>query len=135
MPKTVVNVGSTLGSIGFPFYTSYCATKFGLRGFTEALQRELADSENTILYFAPRATKTSMNSAAVNAMNKHLGNGIDSPEQVANALVAQLNNGSRRVGMGLREKMLSAINSLLPDIVDKSLSKKLKHISTFVRAS
>ncbi len=29
----VVNVGSTYGSIGYPGYASYCATKFALRGF------------------------------------------------------------------------------------------------------
>ncbi len=35
----VVNVGSTYGSIGYPGYASYCATKFALRGFSEALRR------------------------------------------------------------------------------------------------
>jgi short-subunit dehydrogenase len=34
-----VNVGSTYGSIGYPGYASYCATKFALRGFSEALRR------------------------------------------------------------------------------------------------
>jgi len=32
----VVNVGSTYGSIGYPGYATYCATKFALRGFSEA---------------------------------------------------------------------------------------------------
>lgn len=58
----VVNVGSTYGSIGYPGYASYCATKFALRGFSEALRRELADTRVGVLYVAPRATRTSMNS-------------------------------------------------------------------------
>lgn len=49
----VVNVGSTYGSIGYPGYASYCATKFALRGFSEALRRELADTRISVLYVAP----------------------------------------------------------------------------------
>ena len=45
----VVNVGSTYGSIGYPGYASYCATKFALRGFSEALRRELADTRVSVL--------------------------------------------------------------------------------------
>ena len=30
----IVNIGSTFGSIGHPGFASYCASKFGLRGFT-----------------------------------------------------------------------------------------------------
>jgi short-subunit dehydrogenase len=40
----IVNVGSIFGSIGFPYFATYSATKFALRGFSEALRRELKDS-------------------------------------------------------------------------------------------
>lgn len=130
--KTVVNVGSALGSIGLPFYSSYCASKFGLRGFTESLQRELALSEDNILYLAPRATQTAINSEAVNAMNKKLGNGVDSPEAVAAALIAQLSSDSKRVGVGWPEKLFARINGLLPELVDKALSKQLTTMRQFV---
>ena len=40
----IVNIGSTFGSIGYPGFSAYCASKFGLRGFTEALRRELGDA-------------------------------------------------------------------------------------------
>ena len=69
----IVNVGSAFGSIGYPGFTGYSASKFGLRGFTEALKRELSDSAVQVLYFAPRATDTSINSDAVVAMNRELG--------------------------------------------------------------
>ena len=38
----IVNIGSTFGTIGHPGFAAYCASKFALRGFSEALRRELA---------------------------------------------------------------------------------------------
>ena len=37
----LVNVASAFGLIGVPGYSAYTAAKFGVRGFTEALQQEL----------------------------------------------------------------------------------------------
>ena len=65
----IVNVGSGFGSIGFAGYCTYSASKFALRGFTEALRREMADSSVCVMYLGPRATITDMNSDIVVAMN------------------------------------------------------------------
>ena len=53
----IVNVGSTFGSIGFAWFAAYSASKFGLRGFSEALRRELDGTGVTVTYVAPRAVK------------------------------------------------------------------------------
>ncbi len=37
----IINVASVAGLIGMPTYSIYAATKFGMRGFNEALRREL----------------------------------------------------------------------------------------------
>lgn len=131
-PKVVVNVGSALGSIGYPFYSSYCASKFGLRGFTESIQRELSQSIDDIYYFAPRATATAINSNSVNAMNKRLGNHIDEPLWVALALLEQLKTGSRRKNVGWPEKLFARINGLFPELVDKAIESKMHILRKFV---
>ena len=38
----IINMSSVAGYIGAPSYTVYAATKFGMRGFTDALRREVA---------------------------------------------------------------------------------------------
>lgn len=134
-PKVIINVGSALGSIGYPYYTSYCASKFGLRGFTEALQRELTGSKDTVLYFAPRATATSINSDAVNKMNQALGSATDSPVDVARALVSQLNSGKKRVFIGWPEKIFARLNGFLPEVVDNAIARKFTKIQKFVKLS
>ncbi|GGF63185.1 SDR family oxidoreductase [Alteromonas lipolytica] len=128
----VVNVGSTFGSIGFPCHAAYCASKFALRGFTESLIREYANSPVNFYYLAPRATKTAINSDAVVSMNQALGNQMDSPELVADALVAQLEANKSRWFIGFPEKLFARINGVLPEIVDRALIKKLPTIKRFL---
>ncbi|GAB2924196.1 SDR family oxidoreductase [Rheinheimera gaetbuli] len=125
---TILNVGSTFGSIGYAGFTGYCAAKFGLRGYTEALQREVADSGMQVLYLAPRATDTAINTAEVNALNRALHQGVDTPEQVANALIKQLLSGKKRRFLGAAENIFVRLNALFPSVVDNALGGKLKQI-------
>jgi short-subunit dehydrogenase len=121
----VVNVGSTYGSIGYPGYASYCATKFALRGFSEALRRELADTRINVLYVAPRATHTSMNSAAAQALNDALKANVDDPQTVASAVIHAIAGDRRDLYLGWPERFFVRLNSLLPHLVDRGLRKQL----------
>jgi short-subunit dehydrogenase len=130
----LVFVGSTFGSIGFPGYTAYCATKFGLRGFTEALRRELADTEVQVVYVAPRATATAMNPEAVNEMNRALGNRMDAPSLVAAQIIKAMAGNQRRRFLGWPEKLFVVVNSILPRIVDRAMRKQLPVIRKFLNS-
>ena len=121
----VVNVGSTYGSIGYAGYTSYCATKFALRGFSEALRRELADTRVNVLYVAPRATRTSMNSAAAQALNDALKSNVDDPQTVASAVIHAIAGDRRDLYLGWPERFFVRLNNLLPHLVDRGLRKQL----------
>ncbi len=127
----IVNMGSTFGSIGHPGFSVYCASKFGLRGFTEALRRELADTAINVLYLAPRATATALNSDAVTHLNKALGNKTDTPDQVAEGLIKLLQNNTHQMFMGWPEKLFVRVNALFPHIVHTALAKKLPIIKQF----
>lgn len=123
--SVIVNIGSIFGSIGHPGFAVYCASKFGLRGFTEALQRELADSGVRVLYLAPRATHTDLNSMAVTALNEALGNSVDSPHQVAQELMNLLAGSRNHHYMGWPERFFVRINGLFPGVVHQALVRKL----------
>ena len=134
--SAILNIGSVFGSLGYPGFTAYSATKFALRGFTEALRRELADSKVGVHYFAPRATKTGMNASAVDRMNAELKVAMDPPAQVAAAACAMLEAGKASAVCGWPEKLFVRINALLPGVVDGSLRKQLpvirRHAATAV---
>ncbi|MGE5161668.1 MAG: SDR family oxidoreductase [Betaproteobacteria bacterium] len=130
---TIVNVGSIFGYLGYPGCASYSASKFALRGFTEALRRELADGPVRVLYFAPRATRTALNDDALTALNAELGTAMDAPEWVAHELVALLRRPARERLLGMPEKFFARVNQLLPGLVDSSLRKQLDTIRSFAR--
>ena len=129
----VVNIGSTFGSIGYPGFAAYCASKFALRGFSEALRRELADTRVKVLYIAPRATRTSMNEQSVVAMNDELKVAMDEPAWVAEAVVAAIGREREELYLGWPEKLFVRLNSLLPRVVDQALRKQLPIIQRFAR--
>lgn len=84
----IVNVSSSIGLVGMPFYAPYAASKGGLARFDEALRRELSDDGIHVMTVYPVATDTPMMETA----DQGSGNSsdYDSPEAVAEALVAGL---------------------------------------------
>jgi short-subunit dehydrogenase len=129
----IVNVGSIFGYLGYPGYTAYSASKFALRGFSEALRRELADGPVRVSYFAPRATRTAMNGAASCALNAELGVAMDEPEAVAAALVALLAHPARERALGMPERLFARLNQILPGLVDRALRRQLSVIRRHAR--
>lgn len=127
----VVNIGSAFDAIGFPGYVLYSASKFGLRGFSESLARELADGPVRVIHIAPRATRTAMNPPVVSAMNRALGNAEDPPERVAARIVTAMRKGERRAAIGWRERCFARINQTLPAVVDRALARQLATIKRF----
>lgn len=132
----IVNVGSIFGAIGYPGSSVYSAAKFGLRGFTESLRRELGDSHLRIIYFAPRATATTFNSDQMHSMNRELGNTVDEPEKVAAQLLTTLLKGkSASRHLGWPEGFFVRLNGLIPKLVDNALIKQLPIIRRHARSA
>jgi short-subunit dehydrogenase len=121
----ILNTGSVFGGIGYAAYSVYSATKFAMRGFSEALRRELADTSVAVHYLAPRATRTGINTAAVEKMNEELGVAMDTPPVVARAACEMLEKGTLEAVVGWPEKFFVRLNALLPRLVDGALRKQL----------
>jgi len=124
----VICLGSALGRIGLPGYSIYSASKFGLRGFAEALRRELSGSGIRVQYVGPRSTRTSFNDAAVEAYNVATGTSMDSPDRVAATLLRSLHDEAAERFIGFPERLAVRINGAVPTLLDGSFEKHRRSV-------
>ena len=129
----IVNVGSTFGSIGFAYFGAYSASKFGLRGFSEALRRELRESGLKVTYVAPRAVKTPLNTAAIYRMAQAVKMNMDSPIWVAERIVRAILKPAKDTYLGFPESLFVRINAILPRLVDGALRGQNRVMEKFAR--
>jgi short-subunit dehydrogenase len=126
----VVNVGSIFGSIGFPHFVAYSATKFAIRGFSQALRRELVDFGVDVTYVAPRATDTRL-ARAFAGMAKATGMHLDDPDDVAARIVSATEKRATDVYLGGPEGIFVRLNSAWPQLVDRLMRKQTRQARPF----
>src|SRR3954466_331213 len=56
----IVNTSSVFGLVGFPHQSAYCASKFAVRGYTEALRQELRGTGVRAAVVHPGGVKTNI---------------------------------------------------------------------------
>lgn len=84
----IVNISSVFGFVGVPLNTSYCASKFAVRGFSESLRAELTGT--------------------------HIGVTSVHPGGVATNIVESARFGDEALLKGLREQAKTAFSKMLP---------------------
>ena len=93
-----MNVASQLGKRGMADYATYCATKFGVVGFTQALADELSATGISVWAVCPGLVDTPMAHQAVGIRRGERA-GLIKPESVARVIV-RLATGQRRPASG-----------------------------------
>ena len=116
-------MGSVLGRLGLPGYSVYSASKFGLRGFAEALRRELGGTGISLHYLGPRSTRTGFNDEAVEAYNQATATAVDPPAKVAQALLQLLEGEAAERFIGFPETLAVRVNGLHPTLLDGAFDK------------
>jgi len=124
---TIINVGSMFGDIAFPLFAAYSATKFGMRGLSDALRRELAPKGVTVTYIAPRAAKTGATSAFEHLIEP-MKMKLDEPEQVAASIADAIRSGARSSYPKGAERFFVLVQRMMPKLVDNSIIQQLKSL-------
>ncbi|MDY7039291.1 MAG: SDR family oxidoreductase [Chloroflexota bacterium] len=122
----IVNVSSVAGIVGIFGYTAYGATKFAVRGFSDALRMELKPYNVHVSVLFPPDTDTPQlqeENKTKPLETKRLSGTVKlaSPEQVAMELLRGIQKKKRMIICGTDTKMLYALYSILPSALERYL--------------
>ena len=109
----IINIGSVAGHIGTPGNARYAASKFGLRGYSEAVRRELRPQGVHVSLVSPGFIRTPMTSS--------LRFPMPGPEIVARAVSSLLLRPRREMVVPSLYRPLIWLNDVLPGFVDGAL--------------
>jgi short-subunit dehydrogenase len=124
----IVNIGSVFGDIGHPLFAGYCASKFALRGLSDALRRELAAEGIGVTYAAPRATRTDAADGFADLV-RPFAMALDMPADIAAQIVAAVAQDRDRLYARGPERLFVLVQRLLPQLVDRALIGKYRRFA------
>lgn len=121
----IVNVSSVYGFVGIPSQSYYCASKFAVRGFTEALAVELQGSSVKVSCVYPGGVRTGIARGARFGTSwngddhdqtaaKFEASARSTTEQAAQAIVRGIRKDRRRILIGRDAKFVDLLARLLP---------------------
>ena len=88
----IVNVSSGAGKSGFPNLSAYCASKFGVIGFTESIAKEVSNYNVKVMTICPGGVDTKMIGDIVRDGYNLSTRNLMKPEQVAKKIYDMISN-------------------------------------------
>jgi short-subunit dehydrogenase len=111
---SIISVASLSGRVAMePLYS---ASKFGLRGFSLALRRQLAGSGVSVSVVSPGNIRT--------AMTSHVRRRMPEPELVATTIADLVSHPRREVVIPRRHYAIAWLEQLLPGIADVAFRRR-----------
>jgi short-subunit dehydrogenase len=125
----IINVGSTLSDRAIPLQGMYCASKFAVRGFTDALRMELEHDRApvSVTLIKPSAIDTPYVSHAKNYLEHEPENPppVYAPETVAEAILYAATHPIRDVFIGAAGKAFSVMEKYAPRLTDRYMESTI----------
>jgi short-subunit dehydrogenase len=112
---TIVNISSLAGRFGVPYHAAFSAGKYALRGFGEALRRELAGTGVHVVTVFPGAVADDM---VENVDFDRFGLRLVTAAQVARAVVRGVRLHTPEVFLGIGDSAIAHWNDFLPGTID-----------------
>ncbi|MBZ0276467.1 MAG: SDR family NAD(P)-dependent oxidoreductase [Anaerolineae bacterium] len=115
------------GRLAFPFYSVDVATRAAVRAFTESVNREIAGSGVSLLYFSPTTADTEAE-RPYHALWREMGVSIAPPQAVAAALYQSIQRREQVHIMGAGARFLAGLNAVWPGAADWLLLRRYRDI-------
>ena len=137
---SLVFISSIAGKVGVPMRTAYCAAKFGLIGYADALRAELSQSSIAVHVVCPGSVATEVSRNALTGQghargksDKAIDNGIP-PGEAAKAIMDAMRSGQREIvvargaeeAMGELRRTPDALFDQVADMVAKGYMTRMQ---------
>lgn len=123
----IVNVGSVLGHFAMPDKSEYCASKFAMHGFSDALHAELAAEGIDVLLVSPSTTSSEFFDQVIDkpaGRSPQWGPFKMTPEKVGQQTVRAIRRGRREIILSLNGKTGVWADRLFPSLVSWFVSRR-----------
>lgn len=121
----IANVGSVLGHRAVPKKSEYCASKFALHGFSDALRAELRLFQIDVLLISPSTTESEFFDSVLENRAKlpWLSMGGMPARTVARKAVRAIRRGSHEIILSPGGKLLVWLDRLCPPLVNRLVAR------------
>jgi NAD(P)-dependent dehydrogenase (short-subunit alcohol dehydrogenase family) len=123
----IINVSSILGKRGMPFETAYCASKFALAGFSEALRTEVMADKIDVSTIFPGAVESEFWQSMDNKTGLPLPDFLPKfpAGELARIIVQDARFPQPEIVMALDAQAIAFFNALAPGAMDFVLGQSL----------
>ena len=123
----IVNISSAAGLCAVVGQTMYCATKYGIRGFTDALRVE-SEKKFYIAGVYPGFIKTNiLNRMSISDKNNKLIEKLMKPvDKATKIIVKKISKKRKQIVLGIDGRAMSLMSKLMPITTSKIIRKVLK---------
>ena len=122
----LVNIGSILGHRSVPLKSEYCASKFALHGWTDAIRAELVRDRVDVLLVSPSTTDSEFfeNVVENKSSDSYQASRPMPPDYVAKKTIEAMQRGSHEIILPLSGKAIVWLDRLLPTVANKIVARK-----------
>ncbi len=126
----LINLGSVASDFAFPLQGMYSTTKHAIKGFTDALRRELKDEgapvSVTLIQPAAIGTPFALHAKNYTEQEAKLPPPVYAPESVAETILFAAEHPRRALHVGGAGKVMGIFSRLTPGLVDLAASQMIK---------
>jgi len=113
----IVNVASLAGRIPLPHEATYCATKFGLRGFSFSVAEELRGSGVTVSVVSPGPVDTGFIMSSIEEVpDMVFSQPMSTSEEIAKLVLDSAADGARERTASPLSSVMTTVGYLLPSV-------------------
>lgn len=121
----ICNISSVLAHRAVPGKSEYCASKFALHGFSDALRAELSTKEIDVILVSPSTTSSEFSASVIEKRGKEpaVGKFARTPQNIAKLTLRAIRAGKHEIIPSKTGYAMVLLDRLWPSLADWAVAK------------